>query len=736
MWTSSNSRSGKLNQTGTFVAMKGLCNIICFLFRMNISRERKKEQMQAKIREDNKVRQAVCREKKRLETDQKKQAEQEKEGKPAEPLVNSVHSQTILSPMVNPAELAELCPFSEGSSVIHLPKSYQKRASEFFQLLPDNDLMLCSVVMHTFLRVLKTYPQLFTSILLQNSKFLNFTASIPSPDKDKENIEQIQKQVRRACLLRNKRNFKEIANIQAEWEKSGLSRAYIAKVAAIDPSHLAWVLTEPEYANKSIVSSEEEEALIKHVQSNMVSQQLPTKRYAKHFFLRGPLKGVWSGYSQKRKALGKKPLPFSTAAKYLKKQKFIKCQAKTPWQQVLCSECENFNLLLAAAHRVGIKGLEGTLTLNCLASVCKSNACNSEQDTSENQDTSKKEGPSMLDAEWACVDRRCKCKMNFSQNLREANTHLDTSMPTIWHQWDFDSVTKKVYNKKKDTWENKTVRLNLRRKFKEGTIEEVIGALILQMSSLARHLYLAKWQAKQFEECKDNLQPGEVLQVLDFAKNLVLERQREIHTAFYYRHSATLHPIVCYYKCPCCDSIFKDEFTVISSDMDHDAHAVHTFVEASLDHLREQGVQITRVIQFSDNCGYQYKSVVPFHYISLSEVDLDRSYFGPGHGKGPADSVTGRFKLEVSNAVKTCRVDLVTAVHLYFYCKAKLQTKERNIDLCPTTHSARHFHLVRDVDRSLPSSTKTLNGTQKVHFVRSVGTEGMFLYREVSCYCR
>ena len=122
------------------------------------------------------------------------------------------------------------------------------------------------------------------------------------------------------------------------------------------------------------------------------------------------------------------------------------------------------------------------------------------------------------------------------------------------------------------------------------------------------HLFHFCWQAFQFDECKKQLQDGDILIIMDFATNYSHHKQDEVHGAFWYRKQTTLQPIIAYYPCLCkCGHLVHDEIMILSNYLKHDSFAVNTFVEKALRHLRQNKVMIKRLIMWSDNCGLQYK---------------------------------------------------------------------------------------------------------------------------------
>ena len=68
--------------------------------------------------------------------------------------------------------------------------------------------------------------------------------------------------------------------------------------------------------------------------------------------------------------------------------------------------------------------------------------------------------------------------------------------------------------------------------------------------------------------------------------------------------------------------VVRADFVCISDDLCHDGHAVQAFVLRINDILQERGVDIERMVQFTDGCSAQYKSKLPFADISASQSDF------------------------------------------------------------------------------------------------------------------
>ena len=110
-----------------------------------------------------------------------------------------------------------------------------------------------------------------------------------------------------------------------------------------------------------------------------------------------------------------------------------------------------------------------------------------------------------------------------------------------------------------------------------------------------------------------------------------------------------IHPTVAFYqcpndKCPCKNSIVKEEFIHITSDKSHDDQAVSQFIEKTLEHLKAKGIKIDDIQEFTDQCANQYKSKNNFYTISKSKIPVTRHFFAIKHGKGPSDHAGAHYK--------------------------------------------------------------------------------------------
>ena len=208
---------------------------------------------------------------------------------------------------------------------------------------------------------------------------------------------------------------------------------------------------------------------------------------------------------------------------------------------------------------------------------------------------------------------------------------------------------------------------------KTGTMKDLLDHYINQLNDMSVHQFCKIWQLKQFNRCVRNLKPGQVLFVHDFSQNLLLYSQDEPQSRHWVHKQITIHPTVVYYKClrNGCEEIVKEDLIHIIEDLSHDQDAVQAFLEASVEHLKQKGVEIKEIIQFSDHAASQYKSKTVFYKLSKYDIPVTNHFFAVRHGKGPANRAGGNFKVFILNTIKIGTVHLSTLEEIAEYCCLK-----------------------------------------------------------------
>ncbi len=284
---------------------------------------------------------------------------------------------------------------------------------------------------------------------------------------------------------------------------------------------------------------------------------------------------------------------------------------------------------------------------------------------------------------------------------------------------------------------------------RNGTVADLLSQLKTDMQSLSAHLFNATWQYRQYKLLKENLPPGAMLIIMDFAENYRTCYQNEIQSARWAYRQVTVHPFVCYYPCTQCGKLVTEYDVTISSDLKHDTHAVKQFTDTIIrDHVDRHNIQ--KLYVTSDGCASQYKSHRAFLNVSqgIQGIPVEWSYFGSGHGKGPADATSAVIKQGAYKAVKARNAVIKNAKDLHQYLCANMTippSESSSTEPCqsesssnvPCLHTLRKFFFEADIDRLAKDTIKTttLDGTRGLHCVSSTGTEGVIAVRNRSCHC-
>ena len=131
-----------------------------------------------------------------------------------------------------------------------------------------------------------------------------------------------------------------------------------------------------------------------------------------------------------------------------------------------------------------------------------------------------------------------------------------------------------------------------------------------KMEDLSKHVFFDQWQHHQFKLLLENIEKGTIVFVHDFAKNLLLRYQKELQSHFWNHTQVTLHTTVDYYKCDCEHLITEYIYHVIP-DMTHDWKAVVHFTKLSIEHLKQKGVEIKKIHEFTDQAPNQLNHLQP-----------------------------------------------------------------------------------------------------------------------------
>jgi len=330
-----------------------------------------------------------------------------------------------------------------------------------------------------------------------------------------------------------------------------------------------------------------------------------------------------------------------------------------------------------------------------------------------------------------CIDRKCgHCGTHkLDEKLLPFQNFFDDNIK--WASWE--------RTKYKNSAGKESMRMM--KVPKEGSFKNFVLKLKQKLEPFAKHLFDAKWQAQQFRNITTTLPDKWVVFCLDFAENFSSVWQDEAQGAHWSYDQVTIHPVVAYYRCTVegCTCIVEESILCISADHTHDNHAVQHYVSTAVKHLLEKGINIEKLVQFSDGAPTQYKGKMNFADLSYSYEDFgfqsEKHYFGSRHGKGPCDREIGTVKKSVVLAIKSRRAEVSDAKTFYEYCRKELNKPKEPLE---------HVHFKRmciyipfgeiNRNRADRQSLKAVKQTRMYHSYRCI-QQKVITHRERSCFC-
>ena len=260
-----------------------------------------------------------------------------------------------------------------------------------------------------------------------------------------------------------------------------------------------------------------------------------------------------------------------------------------------------------------------------------------------------------------CVRSECeKCViMKYEQQLILQNRLTMRQVNQVkWKQW--------APVKGKDKHGNKTRCIVLLSK--SGSVVNLLKLYMQQLKKMSLHQFFKLWQQRNFNMILENIKPGQVMFVHNFQQNLLLLTQDEALASHWDHPQLTIHPTCVFYCCPTCLKLVKEDIINISMDKSHDKNGVNQSISTTLQHLKDKGITIMEIIEFTDHSTLQYKSKFTFNNMTKLDIPCTQHYFGAKHRKGPLDRAGGNFKRTIRSAVKTGHV-LLTADEIEKYCE-------------------------------------------------------------------
>ncbi|KAJ8050271.1 hypothetical protein HOLleu_03406 [Holothuria leucospilota] len=381
--------------------------------------------------------------------------------------------------------------------------------------------------------------------------------------------------------------------------------------------------------------------------------------------------------------------------------------------QCLCEYCTNLEFKLDAISRYMAQHQLGQFPLKNKHDISRMTLC-----PKDNGEYKK-----------VCIDRQCNLCGIQCLKFEELVQHAADAMK--WFRWET----------KEFDYDGGLIR-RMTKVHKNGTLHQLIEELKMEMVPFSKHLFNASWQWRQYDHVSKNTPPNWVIFCMDYAENYACQSQDEAQGAHWSNVQATIHPIVASYRCEeaDCDKMVTDSLFFISDDIKHCYHGVQHFNKNAIEHLEGKGIQIAKLIHFTDGAPTQYKSKVNFADVSMSLDDFgfptEKHFFGSRHGKGPCDREIGVLKKQANLAVNARQVEIANAHDLYSFGQANLTRPKIQNEHC---HEKRSFFFVKkgEIDRDRPDRTdvKPLKGTLQLHCVTGTGDPYKVYSRERSCFC-
>ena len=204
------------------------------------------------------------------------------------------------------------------------------------------------------------------------------------------------------------------------------------------------------------------------------------------------------------------------------------------------------------------------------------------------------------------------------QKIRSSVGNLDEH--ATWYQW--EHVEQMVQAKKGKIM--KRVK-KIQKVLKEGTVDDLLEDLEVQLPSFLEHVFVKRQQARFFKEKIEHLTEEEAVVQVDFAENYSCKCQGEVQSAHWSQDQVTLFTVAIWTKSgdknSCCDS-----HVIVSDDLKHEKTSVAVFMcNVVKDLVKGRHPNITRVWIFSDGPSSQFKNRYIAHFLHLLQGQDDYS---------------------------------------------------------------------------------------------------------------
>ena len=548
------------------------------------------------------------------------------------------------------------------------------------------------------------------SFSFDNTDQKKYRKSEGSCENEKEDtVKLVNKKLREIRTLKHHNRIREQQVMVSETKEKFGSYRDISGLSGIPLKTVHdWCSVPKERKHRATQRSQlRKDEFLNFLMQDTITYSHPCKRYAGKRFLLDTWDEIYKKYLQQPRYHTNGVISKSSMRSY--RPKYVLLSGSTPINQCLCDYCENCELIMKGLVAAGIKGIPPNKYLAIDATLCDAR--------------SGQFGTGYEFCGHSCITRQCNdCgKDKLKVRIEEINADLLKLNRTItWHQWksiEGKSAPQKCEIKK--------------------PLRTAVNQFLEIIDNISDHLFRASWHKHIFEYIKNNMSPGYVLQVMDFAMNFNNRYQDEVQSAYWNGTQTTIHGTVNFYLCPRqgCSEIVTLALVHISDDMKHDSFLSRAAQNLTFKYLVALGIPLELIIQFCDNCAAQYKSRHPFAELARIALEIIRIYFGEKHGKSHADALFGRLKAWMSYKIKA-RHFVVSNAHDFFkYCREYYQTPV--LQGC-CQHYRVEFEFIRpsDVRRHQDCDLdEAVEGTQSIYSVRNTAEPLQLKVRHVPCLC-
>lgn len=219
--------------------------------------------------------------------------------------------------------------------------------------------------------------------------------------------------------------------------------------------------------------------------------------------------------------------------------------------------------------------------------------------------------------------KKCAKCPSLLQKIGSSAGNLDEH--ATWYQWKHVEQTVQAKKGKSMKRVNKIQKV-----LKEGTVDDLLEDLEVQLPSFLEHVFVKRQQARIFKEKIEHLTEEEAVVQVDFAENFSCKYLGEIQSAHWSQDQVTLFTVAIWTKSgdknSCCES-----HVIVSDDLKHDKTSVAVFMcKVVNDLVKGRHPNITRVWIFSDGPSSQFKNRYIAHFLHLLQgqgLNIRWNYF-------------------------------------------------------------------------------------------------------------